>query len=451
MIRRLSIRARITLGSVLVAALLLAGALLIVRGQVASVLAESDVALATADLAAFVNDITANPDAEVDDPGSGVLVLVQDPNAANEVDTLPHDVRAAVDRRQPADDQFRMTDDEGRGFVVVGRVVGTSDGDWALWSARSTSASELAIGGLDRVFIGSGLALLAGFALASWVLATLALRPVSRMRRRADSLGAAIDGDLPVGAARDELSALATTLNALLGRVRASTLREKQMVSDAAHELRTPLASLRTQLELAHDDAGDAEALARHLHSAESSVERLGSLASNLLELSRLETADPRATQQSEMADLVRELMSAVDRARITGLARGTDVGFEFTETDAHAAYRLDPQGFARIADNLLTNAVDASGGGSVEARLVQTAIGLELTVVDDGPGMPDAFIPRAFERFSRPDDARAFRSGGGSGLGLALVHALVTAAGGTVQLRNTTSGFEAIVALPNM
>jgi signal transduction histidine kinase len=270
------------------------------------------------------------------------------------------------------------------------------------------------------------------------------------MRRRADTLGTAMDGDLPVGRARDELSALATTLNELLGRVRASTLREKQMVSDAAHELRTPLASLRTQLELAHDDAGDAKALGRHLLSAETSVDRLVSLAANLLELSRLEAAEGAPTRVSDIAELVRELMSAVDRARTVGLATGAEVGYELSTDDDSSRFGLDAQSFGRIADNLLSNALRASPSGSVEARLRQTSSGLELTVVDDGPGILEDFLPHAFERFSRPDVARGAQSGG-SGLGLALVHALATAAGGQVSLRNTNPGFEALVTIPNM
>ncbi|CAN5259579.1 hypothetical protein BH11ACT3_BH11ACT3_21340 [soil metagenome] len=450
MMRRLSIRARITIGSVLIAAVLLAGALLLVRAQVASVLSDSDVTLATGDLASFVRDITVNAAAEVDDPGTGVLVSVRSPTGDLEVDTLPHDVRMEVDRRPSADTEFRMTDDEGRGFVVVGRLLQTPAGEWMLWSARSTSASELAIGGFDSVLVVSGLALLAGFGLASWLLATLALRPVTRMRRRAESLGAAIDGDLPVGSADDELSALARTLNDLLGRVRASTHREKQMVSDAAHELRTPLASLRTQLELAHDDVGDADALARHLRSAESSVDRLASLASNLLELSRLEAAESSPPRHTETAVLVRELMGAVDRARLVALATGTEVAFDLSATDEQHAYPLDAQAFGRIVDNLLSNAVAAAASGAVDASLTQDDHALTLVVSDDGAGMPDDYIAHAFERFSRPDIARGSHSGG-SGLGLALVHALVSAAGGTVELHNTTPGFQATVTLPNM
>ncbi|MFC5502145.1 ATP-binding protein [Lysinimonas soli] len=448
--RRLSIRARITLGSVLVAAALLAIALGVVRVQVGDILSNADVALARGDLASFQRDITANPTAEVDDPGTGVLVYVRDPSGAVDVNTLPHDVLALVEHRPAADEQFTTTDDEHRGFVVVARTVKTSAGEWALWSARSTSSSELAIAGLDRVLVIGGIVLLLCFAIASWLLASFALRPVSRMRRQAETLGAGIDGDLPVGPADDEIAALAVTLNELLARVRASTAREKQMVSDAAHELRTPLAALTTQLELAHDDTGDAEALAAHLRGAEASVERLSSLATNLLELNRLEAEDGRVGH-ARTSELVTELMGGVDRARMLALSRSTEIGFELDVGGEEQDYALDPQAFGRIADNLLANAITAVGtGGSVEAGLVQDSAGITLSIVDNGPGMPESFRATAFERFSRPDHGRT-TAAGGSGLGLALVHALVTAAGGTVELHNRQPGFEVAVRIPKM
>jgi two-component system, OmpR family, sensor kinase len=448
--RRLSVRARITLGSVLIAALLLGAALIVVRGQVSSILSSADAALALGDLTSFEKDITASPTAEVDDPGTGVLVYIRSPAGETEVNTLPHDLAPTFDGRPATHELFLVTDDEHRNFLIVGRVVDTSAGNWALWSARSTSSSELALEGLDRVLVIGGVLLLFGFGLASWLLATTALRPVTRMRRRADSLGSAMDGNLPVGPADDELSALARTLNDLLARVRASTLREKQMVSDAAHELRTPLAALKTQLELAHDDAGDANALAAHLAGAEASVERLSSLATNLLELNRLESENvaPRAADTSQ---LVSELMGSIDRARMLGVAKSADIGFDVMDAEEERSYPLDSQAFGRIADNLLSNAVNAiSPGGRIQANLSQDVDCLVLVVTDDGQGMPEQFINKAFERFSRPDAARTV-STGGSGLGLALVHALVTAAGGTVELRNIDPGIEVRVVLPNM
>lgn len=448
--RRLSIRARITVGSVLVAVVLLGGALLVVRAQMAQVLSTSDTALAAGDLTSFVADILADPEVEVDDPGTGVLVSIRNPDGQVEVDSLPHDVREVVEAREPADAEFRMTDDEDRGFVVVGRRVETTAGAWMLWSARSTSASELAMEGLDRVLLVGGGLLLAGFAAASWVLATLALRPVTRMRVRAEGLGTELDGELPIGRADDELADLARTLNDLLARVRASSVREKQMVSDAAHELRTPLAALRTQLELAHRDFGDAEALERDVRSAESSATRLAGLAGNLLELSRLEADEGGVSRQASAETLVTEFLGAVDRARLIALASSTEVAFDVSVPVGDERYRLDSASFGRLADNLLANAVTAAAGGTVEARLIQEGGSLTLAVSDDGPGMPADFVPHAFERFSRPDVARTAHSGG-SGLGLALVQAIASAAGGTAELANTPDGFTATAHLPKM
>jgi signal transduction histidine kinase len=441
------VRARITIGSLLIAAVLVTVALLVVREQVGTILSNADVALAEGDLTPFENDITANPVAEVDNPGTGVLVYVRNPAGSVQVNTLPHDVIAVIANRPAATEQFPFTDDEGRDFIVIGREVNTGAGTWALWSARSTSSSELALAGLDRVLVIGGIVLLIGFGAASWVLATIALRPVARMRKRADALGATLDGDLPVGDAHDELAALATTLNEMLSRVRSSSARERQMVSDAAHELRTPLASLTTQLELAHGDADDAAALAAHLRGAETSVARLSALATNLLELNRLD-APGRAAPRATFEELTTETMGAVDRARMLGLSRSVEVGLEI-KAGSIDAYRIDPTAFARLVDNVLVNAINAvPDRGDVAVNLTEDATGLRLAVTDSGPGMPEEFIRRAFERFSRPDAAR---SGTGSGLGLALVHAIVVDADGDVRLRNTPAGFLVEVVLPKM
>ncbi|MBX3100541.1 MAG: HAMP domain-containing histidine kinase [Salinibacterium sp.] len=449
MMMRLSIRSRITLGSILVAALLLSIALLVLRAQVSSVLTNADTTLAESDLTSFAKDITANPTETVDDPGTGVLVFVRSPHEVVEVNTLPHDVANEIQGRVSANEEFTMTDDEGRSFIVVGRVVSTTAGEWALWSARSTSSSQLALEGLSRALVVGGLILLVGFGIASWVLATIALRPVAAMRRRADELEGAVDGALPVGPANDELAALASTLNSFLGRVRATAEREKQMVSDAAHELRTPLAALKTQLELAHGDFGNAAALAIQVTAAEASVDRLASLASNLLELSRLESHE--SVRPSRAASLIDEFTGSIDRARMLGLASNADIEFEVHVDDEGARYLIDGQAFGRLVDNLFSNALAAIGeGGAVQATLRQGPSTLILEVRDDGHGMPDGFVPVAFDRFTRPDASRTTATGG-SGLGLALVRALAEAAGGTATIRNTNPGLAVTVTLPKM
>ncbi len=451
MFSRFSIRARITIGSVLIAALLFTVALVAVRSQISSILSNADTTLAEGDLVSFQKDITANPTERVDDPGTGVLVLVRNPMGDVQVSTLPHDMLALVASRVATNEEFTARDDENRSFVMVGRIVHTANGDWALWSARSLSSSELGSRGVDSVFIIGGLVLLASFGLASWGLASAALRPVKNLRKEAEKLGDGSEaGELPVGPARDEIAALAMTLNAFLVRVRAATEREKQMVSNAAHELRTPLAALKTQLELAHDDFGNAQALASEVVAAEASVDRLSSLATNLLELSRLGSPGSMA-RSSSTQQLVTELMGSIDRARMLGLVRAADISFTVDATDDQARYAVAADAFGRLSDNLLANAIAAIGrGGTVTATLAQRGDSLVLEVVDNGTGMPPAFLAHAFDRFSRPDNSRS-SSTGGSGLGLALVMAIATAAGGDALLRNGDPGLVVTVTLPKM
>lgn len=449
MLQRLTIRARITIGSVLVAALIFAIAMTAAHAQVISILTASDTTLARADLRSYAAEVVAYPAGLVDDSGKGFLVFVRDPSGIVKLDTLPHDIHHVVEHRAGIDETFTAGED-GSSFVVVGRVVQTKTGEWSLWAARSTASSRLAMQSLDIAFVIGGIVLLGAFGLASWLLAAAALGPVRRMRQRAESLGMDSTAMLPVGRAKDELSELATTLNAFLGGVRASSAREKQVVSDAAHELRTPLSALKTQLELAHDDFDDAAALAAQIIAAEKSVARLSSLATNLLDLSRLD-GQPVPSRPSSAEELVTELMGSIDRARMIGLVTDAEVGFTVAPFDIAARFAISAENFARLADNLLANSVAViPPGGSVEAEIGGYRDRLVLRITDTGPGMDEAFLPHAFDRFSRPDDSRT-ASTGGSGLGLALVRAIAVAANGTVDLRNTGTGLEVTVSIPKM
>jgi two-component system, OmpR family, sensor kinase len=448
--RSLSIRTRITLGSAAVALIVIVVAIIGIRLNAESTLHSSDVTLATTDLASFEKDLQENGGVHVDAPGAGILVLVRDPQGRAAADTLPDEVRSKVERMRPSGNTFSAAED-GSPYVVVARTVTTAQGKWGLWAARSTASSRLVLAKLDAsLVIGGTLALLL-LAGASWLLATFALRPVTAMRRRAESLSGTGENErLPIGTAHDELSALATTLNDFLDRVHDGTLREKRMVSDAAHELRTPLAALRTQLELAHDDFGDPFALEGEIIGAEQSVARLTALANDLLEISRLE-AEPGDALNAGAPVLIDEAMGSVDRARMLALAKDVDVSFVMGDLDATATYRLEPSSFARIVDNLLANAVNAvDKTGSVELGLEQEDDALQIVVRDNGPGIPESFLPRAFDRFTRADDART-TSSGGSGLGLALVRLIAETAGGTAHLANTGAGTLATVRLPKM
>jgi two-component system OmpR family sensor kinase len=444
----LSIRTRITLGSAAVAVVVILLAVIVIRINAESTLHSSDVTLATTDLASFQKDLSENGGVHVDSPGAGILVLVRSPRGEVAVDTLPDEVRETVESKRPSQSTFAAAED-GSPYVVVSRTVKTANGTWGLWAARSTASSRLVLAKLDAALTVGGLLALIAFMAASWLLSTFALRPVTAMRRRAQSLSGTGENErLPVGSANDELAALARTLNDFLDRVHDGTLREKRMVSDAAHELRTPLAALRTQLELAHDDFGNLNALEGEIIDAEKSVGRLTALANGLLELSRLEgeTIEPASATTKELLD---EAMGSVDRARMLALGKQVDVAFSTNDLDDAARYAIDPSAFARLLDNLLANAVTAvDDRGSVELALQDDGQAIIVAVSDDGPGVPEDFLSRAFDRFSRPDESRT-TSGGGSGLGLALVRVIAESAGGTAQLSNQAVGAVAVVALP--
>jgi signal transduction histidine kinase len=446
--RRLSVRARLTIGSSLLALVLLTAAVLLARAQVTSLIENADATLAVSDLTPFLSDLKLNAGEHIDRPGAGVLVEIRDPNGAIEQNTLPESLQEVV-AGQTGDNRILRVTADGVPYTLAGRTFETAEGTWQLWAARSGAAHEIAEAGLDRVLIIGGILLMTAFVVASWLLARAALRPVERMRRRAGELGDSLDADLlPVDPSGDELSQLAMTLNAFLQRIRLSVDREKQMVSDAAHELRTPLAALRTQLELAHDDFDDAAALRTEIIAAEASVSRLSSLAGNLLELARLEqSAGPGSADDDELVD---ELGAAIDRARLLAVSKDARIGFT-AELPAGARYAVDIPSFGRVLDNLLANAVATIGhGGHIDAELREDSGSAILTVRDDGPGVPESFLPRAFDRFSRPDDSRSSRDGG-SGLGLALVYAIASASGGRTVIRNCHPGLEVVVTIPRL
>lgn len=441
--RRLTLRTRLTIGSTLLAVVLLAVVLLIARGVVSSMLDDIDTSLAQADLAPYREDVVAQPDEPLDDPAPGVLIRVVAPDGSVPIDTLPHELHEQLEHRAPEDAVLRL-DADGVPYTVVAESVTTADGTWGLWAARSEQATTLALRSLDLVLLVGAGVLLIVYAFASWLLARAALTPVERMRRAAAELPADGDALLPVGPADDELAQLATTLNGFIAGIRASTSREKQMVSDAAHELRTPVAALRTRLELAREKSPADPALASELAAAERDATRLGELAANLLTLTRLEQTGP--TEQTPGDQLETAIGDAVDRARM--LHPHADIDYRVSLAP-HDRLRVTAENIGRAVDNLLANAADATGGtGRILITLQRDGEDAVLAASDDGPGMPDDFLPRAFERFSRPDDART-RTAGGSGLGLALVRAVARGAGGDVTARNTRPGLRVEMRMP--
>ena len=300
---------------------------------------------------------------------------------------------------------------------------------------------------LGRVaLIGSPLAVLL-MAVATYSVVALTLRPVAALRHGAADIAAAglADQRLPVSGAQDEIHRLAVTLNAMLDRLDAATKRQRTFVGDAAHELRSPLASLRVQLEVAQR-LGPAEDLSALVDDVLVDVDRLDRLVGDLLALARQDEAGGTLRRREAVAldVLVATVAAGYLHARVP---------VTVTASTPATVYG-DPDGLRRVAINLIDNAVrHARSEVTVELETGSPAgeSSVALRVTDDGAGIASDERERVFDRFYRLHASRS-RESGGTGLGLSIVRDLVRAHGGTVALTDRLeggAGLQAIVILP--
>jgi len=279
--------------------------------------------------------------------------------------------------------------------------------------------------------------------LAGYALAGLSLRPVESMRRRAAAISAETPGGrLPVPQTGDEIERLAETLNAMLARLETALERERDFVADAGHELRTPLALLRTELELALRHAESAKELREAMRSSSVEVDRLAQLADDLLLIARSDRGQlPLRLETLEASELLTSIASRFEwRAQEAGrpLHAAPATGFQVWGD----RIRLE-QALGNLVDNALRH-----GGGEVWLSARQANGLVELHVTDEGSGFPGAFLGQAFERFARSDQAR---TRGGSGLGLSIVRVIAEAHGGSAHVANDgRGGADVWVALPS-
>lgn len=330
--------------------------------------------------------------------------------------------------------------------VTPSLVLGVRAADGSVVVAgASTEDEQETIAAITRdLAVGGTFALLAATAVG-WVVAGLALRPVDRMRRQAEQISVDDGRDLFVPKTRDELARLAATLNGMIGRMRATVERERRFVDDASHELRTPLANLKAELDLALRRARTAEELEAALRSASEETDRLVRLAEDLLVLARAKGARlPVRREDLDAGDLVRDIVGA-----FAGRASERGVSLEHHAEDGLRG-RVDPIRIRQAVGNLIDNALrHTPSSGRVSVSLARGDGDLTIAVADTGTGFSPAFVPRAFEPFSRDDPARA-RTDGGAGLGLAIVRAIAEAHGGSVELRNRPEGgAEVVLRIP--
>jgi signal transduction histidine kinase len=301
----------------------------------------------------------------------------------------------------------------------------------------------------------------------SWLITGSTLRPIAALRRGAEKVTATgVPRGLPVPEARDEVHSLAVTLNDMLSRLDAAQQRQRRLVSDTAHELRSPIASIRAQLEVAldHPDSQEWEQTARDVLA---DTLRLGRLAEDLLVLARLEEQAGQAGDRGLAAARAAapaaaapagpgRRLPAAGTVDLADLAAGTVACYTQTRVPVSAdapgpcLVTGDAEGLRRMLVNLIDNALRYAR--SQVAVAISAGDGTALvTVTDDGPGIPAENMERAFGRFTTLDDARA-RSGddaGGAGLGLAIVRATAIAHGGTAWLEDAGPGLRAAVRLP--
>jgi signal transduction histidine kinase len=286
--------------------------------------------------------------------------------------------------------------------------------------ARSVSAVSKALWVLLPALVGV-------VALVAWWLVGRALRPVEAIRRQAESIeGSTIHRRLPEPTSDDEIGRLARTMNAMLGRLDRSAQRQRQFVSDASHELRSPVAAIRTDLEVAlHEgDRADWPTVARAVLAEEG---RLETLLADLLVLAADEEA-ASAAPHGGTVDVARLAQDEVARGR------RVPVRLELDPVDP-GDDEMVVEGVAARLDRALANLVDnAARHAREEVRVTVRRKGdrVRAVVDDDGPGIPVADRERIFERFARLDGSRA-RDRGGAGLGLAVVRSIATRHDGCV------------------
>lgn len=373
--------------------------------------------------------------AQILDPATG-RVLDTTPGYSRPLLTRAELHRAAtgsllVDRRTGQDVRLLAGPVATRppGVLVVGTPLAQRNG-------ALTTLSEL-------LFIG-GPSLLVLTCLAGYVLAARALAPVERMSARAAQISGAPEGErLPVPEAHDELHRLGETLNAMLIRLEDALARERAFVADAGHELRTPLAILRLELELALAAGSTREELLERLRSVAEEVDRLTNLAQDLLIIARAEQGQlPLEKRPVEVRQL---LADVAGRFAAAASSRGRVVQVEGSR---EIAVEADPARLEQALTNMVSNAL-LHGGRTVVLRARERGGTVELHVLDEGKGFGPDFLPHAFERFSRADPAR---SGRGAGLGLSIVQVIAEAHGGRAHVRNrATGGADVWLELPGV
>ena len=440
-----SLRTNITMAAVAaVAPALFVGGMLFLRGFRSSLISREDfiVVNLAQQVAEGMEDGTlpeliSTPN---DDTFAQVIDAAQRPIAASaELVGAGPVLNLAEGERYDPDRSLRLSIDPEDPFRVHTMVVATPSGAVTILTGFSLSRVDETVTSARTILMISFPLLVGLVALICWRSVGRALRPVDAIREEvSDISGRQLSRRVPEPRTNDEIARLARTMNEMLDRLERSADRQRQFVSDASHELRSPLAASRADLELAmaHPQQVDS---ARVLADLLKDNDRMSGLVRDLLYLAQSdEGATIPAIALLDLDEVVRQ------EARRTRSRDGVT-------TDLSKVHPIEIRGntehLGRLVANLLNNAV----------RHAQHAVAVSLDVIDDdavlvvsddGPGIPEELSERIFERFSRLDASRT-RDSGGTGLGLAITREIAAAHGGTVVAAASPAGARMVVTLP--
>ncbi|WP_018654020.1 sensor histidine kinase [Actinomadura flavalba] len=377
-----------------------------------------------------------------DDTGGRTLVQVVAPDGRVLGGTPSAQREARLSHRWPPPDhrvqdytECRDTPGPGDRCRVIEAIrVSTDEASPVVYAARAMPA-YLSNGTLEAALAALVLLLSAVAAWVTWRVVGHTLRPVALIRSQlAEISGSDLSGRVVQPPGEDEIAQLARTANQTLDRLERAVARQRQFSSDASHELRTPIAGLRANLEDAAMHPDDTD-LGEVVRSALRDTDRVESIITDLLLLARIGTGGSAA---HETVDL-----GALTCAEIT--RRAVPPTAVLAENVRVRGVRMQ---LARLLTNLLDNAERYAGGG-VEVQVRRTGPDALLTVTDDGPGIPPADRERVFERFTRLDSARS-RGAGGTGLGLAIAREIARAHDGDLTIETAPrQGARLVLRLP--
>ena len=424
--------------------LLAAGALLFVLFRSLEASAQTTAASRTAQL---VDQLVTEPPSDLDramlatDSQVGVVQVVDQSGALVAQSAGGPTEPIAGLRLSPRSTQSvgRVQIGRDRDLWVTAAGVETPSGPVTVLVGADREPVETVIATVAWLLAVGGPIVIALVAVGTYRLVGSALQPVERIRARVSSMTSGkLAERIPVPSADDEITRLAVTMNDMLDSLEAGQKAQRRFVSDASHELRSPLASITAALDLAHQrpDLLDQSLIDDSLLPE---AQRMHSLVEDLLLLAR---ADERTGRHVDVdVDLDDIVLAEAERVRsITQLAVIAEV--------KPARASGDPNALSRLVRNLVDNAIrHARNGIHLECAAVDDHA--VIVVSDDGPGVPDQDRRRVFDRFVRLDTPRD-RMSGGAGLGLAIVAQIVEAHRGTIIIGDsTTGGARFVVALP--